>query len=99
LINSMMLRKQIGVLAMQETHLKESDREDLENRFSRRLRIFASADPVNPTGKSGVAVALNKAIVETEKATAIEIVPGRALLVKTQWRDGRPLKILNIYAP
>ena len=99
LINSMMLRKQIAILAMQETHLPEEGRAELETRFSRRLRIFASADKNNPTGKAGVAIAINKAMMATEKAKAYEIYPGRALLVKTQWRSGKPLKILNIYAP
>jgi exonuclease III len=38
-------------------------------------------------------------MIATKTASAKEIVPGRALLVQTKWRDDRPLSILNIYAP
>ncbi|KAJ7061718.1 hypothetical protein C8F01DRAFT_1138220 [Mycena amicta] len=47
----------------------------------------------------GVAIVLNKLMVETEGVRMIEIVPGRALLLETKHADGSPLSILGIYAP
>ena len=58
-----------------------------------------SPDPENPTGKGGVAVVLSKNYITHEDVQTTEIVPGRALLIRTNWRQGEMITILNVYAP
>ncbi|KAG6894619.1 hypothetical protein C0992_005383, partial [Termitomyces sp. T32_za158] len=59
-VNQLMREKKIGILAMQETHLSMPRKEEVERLFSKRLKIFASEDPSNPSGKGGGNTAGNK---------------------------------------
>lgn len=98
-INNLVKKKRIGIIALQETHLTDERREQIEQRYTRRLKIFISADPENPTGKGGVAIVLNKELARTDNTRSTEIVPGRALLVEVQWHKEEKIAILAIYAP
>ncbi|KAF9058809.1 Endonuclease/exonuclease/phosphatase [Rhodocollybia butyracea] len=98
-INNLVKKKKIGILALQETHLTDERREQIEQRYAQRLKIFISMDPENPTGQGGVAVVLNKELARTDTTKSIEIVPGRALLVEVQWHKEEKIAILAIYAP
>ncbi|KAF9073028.1 DNase I-like protein [Rhodocollybia butyracea] len=98
-INNLVKKKKIGILALQETHLTDERREQIEQRYAQRLKIFISTDPENPTGQGGVAVVLNKELARTDTTKSIEIVPGRALLVEVQWHKEEKIAILAIYAP
>ena len=98
-INQVLREKKIAILLVQETHMTEDRRVQVENLFSRRMKIIASADPDNPTAKAGVAIVLNKQLLGNSPVTATVIVPGRALLIQTSWLPGRPITILAVYAP
>ena len=74
-------------------------REQVETLFGRRLTIFSSEDPDHPTSRGGVAVVLNKNLVNTAAAKAVTIVPGRALLVHIPWHQQETLRLLAVYAP
>ena len=52
-VNQLMRDKRIGILVVQETHMDEKRRQQVEDLFQRRIRIFATWDPDNPTGKGG----------------------------------------------
>ncbi|KAF5367984.1 hypothetical protein D9758_004427 [Tetrapyrgos nigripes] len=97
-INQIMTEKRIGILALQETHITEEQRRFIESKFTRRLKVFISPDPENPTGKGSVAVVLNKKYFGIEGTKATEIVPGRALLVHTTIHQD-DINILAVYAP
>jgi ribonuclease HI/endonuclease/exonuclease/phosphatase family metal-dependent hydrolase len=99
-IHQMMKARNIGILALQETHLKDGDENRVMNLYGRRLEVVNSAlsDPTRATKSVGVALVMNKDVVDTTKWTAWEIIPGRAILLDITWREGQRLKILNIYA-
>ena len=49
--------------------MDESQRQKMEELFQQRLRIFATSNLDHPTGKGGVAIVLNKEIVDARAAT------------------------------
>ncbi|THU75296.1 hypothetical protein K435DRAFT_617588, partial [Dendrothele bispora CBS 962.96] len=67
--------------------------------FSKRLKVFCSGHPTSPHTKEGVAIILNKEHVNVNNTEQTEIVPGRAMLIKTNWHNGRKLNICVVYAP
>lgn len=79
--------------------MDEDRQKETEGLFGRSLRIIASADPNNPTQRTGIAVALNRANIDTENITHHKIIPGRALLVMINWSKETKLTALAIYAP
>ncbi|KAI0051162.1 DNase I-like protein [Auriscalpium vulgare] len=89
----------IGILALQETHLAESEATDLRRRYDKKMVILNSPLPDNPTGSAGVGFVLNKAMIKTDQCTLIELIPGRAALLTIKWNAEQTLNILNIYAP
>ncbi|EPS96358.1 hypothetical protein FOMPIDRAFT_1032406 [Fomitopsis schrenkii] len=91
--------KKIGVLVVQEAHMNEERRCKVENLFAQRLRIIATGDPENPTGKSGVAIVLNKEIVNMQNVVATTVYEGRALQVQLRLKHETTLTILGVYAP
>ncbi len=95
----MMAEHKIGVLLLQETHLTDERKAGIHKMFARKVRVFHSANPEAPTQREGVAVVLNARYVNTSKASAEEIVPGRALQVTVHCQGGDAKHILCIYAP
>ncbi|KAF5388409.1 hypothetical protein D9615_000307 [Tricholomella constricta] len=98
-INQLIRDNRIGILAVQETHLTEERRDELEKLFSKRMKTFISKDPENPTGKAGVAIVLNRKISNVSGAKITEILPGRALLIQTNWHRAETISVLAVYAP
>ena len=70
-VNQIIRENKIGILTLQETHLCRNEALALENIFP-RLRIFSTVDEDHPNAK-GVAIVLNKDILNTDKATCQEI--------------------------
>ncbi len=89
----------IGVLLLQETHLTEERKAGLHKMFAKKIKIFHSQNPDAPTQREGVAIVLNSRYLNTTAATAMEIVPGRALQVTVPTQGGETKCILCIYAP
>ncbi len=95
-----MRQKKIAILCVQEAHLTKDRAAEIEASFERRIfRVIASPDPVNPTGKGGVVIVLSKDHIASGDVEVKEIVPGRALLIRTKWRRDHYITILNVYAP
>ncbi|KAF5318883.1 hypothetical protein D9758_019008 [Tetrapyrgos nigripes] len=79
--------------------MDERRRQKVQDKFSKRLVIRCSANPDSPRAKGGVAVVLNKDLVDSRIINETEIIPGRALLISMHWHKNRNLKILVVYAP
>ncbi len=98
-INQLLRDEKIAVIALQETHLTDERRENLNELFKASMRIYGSADPVNATGARGVAFAVNLRIVAEEDMTMKTVIPGRACTLNFRWTGERVMRILNVYAP
>ncbi|KIJ54274.1 hypothetical protein M422DRAFT_241525 [Sphaerobolus stellatus SS14] len=91
-----MRQNQIGILAVQESHISNAALQELENTFSSRLQILNSTGETN---SKGVAFLLNKQLTAWKEVKTIEIIPGQALLLLLPWHNEQTLNILNVYAP
>jgi hypothetical protein len=98
-ISRTLYENKIAILALQETHMDGEMTNQVREIFSKNLDIIISEDPTSPQSKAGVAFIINKALINPQKITTHELVPGRALLLKMKWLEGCETKILNIYAP
>jgi exonuclease III len=96
-VNQMLRDKKIGVLALQETHMKDTLQNNIEHTF-KRICIFHCSDPDAPNSK-GVAVVLNRDVTNATGATSVNIIPGRAMMVSLPWHANECLNILAVYAP
>lgn len=98
-INQVMRDAKIAVLGLQETHLTERKANQVNELFATTMKVYASEDPENPTGARGVAIAINKRLVNVEESKGDIIVPGRAMMVKIKWTRDKYITILVVYAP
>ena len=89
----------ISILALQETHIMKECLAMINDLFKATMLVVVSPDPENLTAVRGVAVALNKRLIETNGLEVNEIIPGRALEIRIQWTHERKLMILAVYAP
>ncbi|KAF6745324.1 Endonuclease/exonuclease/phosphatase, partial [Ephemerocybe angulata] len=97
-INTLMRTGNIGVLALQETHLTKEKAQEYESIYH-RLKIESSAHPTHPTSRSGVAVLVNKYTTQWKEMKTREIIAGAALLVTLKWHNENTVNILAVYAP
>jgi exonuclease III len=93
-----MREKKIGILCLQEMHLTEEYENQINTLYSCRLRVINSRDRERPGSSAGVAFVLNKELMNTKNIEFKEIIPGRALILKTRWHNNEKLTILNICA-
>ena len=91
--------KNITILAVQETHLNQASVNEINNQFSRRLRVINSQDPINPSAGRGVALVLNKSLTSWKEVLIVHVIQGRALLISLPWKGESVVNILAIYAP
>ncbi|KAJ3991447.1 Endonuclease/exonuclease/phosphatase [Lentinula boryana] len=96
---SLLKTKKLGILALQETHLTDERVQEINEHYSKKLHVFASYDPINPTGKGGVAIVLNRDQIALENPEVYPIVPGRALMIQLTLHGSNKLCILVVYAP
>ena len=96
-MNQIMRERHIAILAVQETHLKQTDIDEIHSQFYGRMEIKNSSDPDHPNAK-GVAFVLNKQKTAWKEALVTEIIPGRAIRLEIPWQEAR-INILAIYAP
>ena len=71
-----------------ETHLTPDDMDVLRRVYGRQLLVMNSADPERPSASAGVAFILNRKTTDVSNIEVTEVVPGRALLLKTTWHKG-----------
>ncbi|KAF8895866.1 Endonuclease/exonuclease/phosphatase, partial [Gymnopilus junonius] len=98
-INQVMREKKIAILAIQETHLDETRQRQLHQLFGKRMKIYYSSNLETPTRKEGVAIVINKQLLDTTQTQEKSIIPGRAMMIKTKWHRDKSIKILTVYAP
>ena len=106
-INQIIRDKKIDILAIQESHLNEAALNNLNTFYHKRMRIWNSEDPQNPSAGKGVSIVLNKERTSWAEAKVTDIIPGRALLLELPWKnrkdsndtDEARVNILAIYAP
>ncbi|KAK0495268.1 hypothetical protein EDD18DRAFT_1106495 [Armillaria luteobubalina] len=67
--------------------------------YGKSMEIFFSAEECNPTRTAGVAIILNKNLIQTEGVVMTDLIPGQALLVQIPWHGGTYFNWLAIYAP
>ncbi|KAJ3966449.1 Endonuclease/exonuclease/phosphatase [Lentinula raphanica] len=95
----LMKTRKLGVLALQETHLTDERVQEINEHYNKKLHVFASHNPDNPTGKGGVAIVINRRQIALEAPKIHPIVPGRAMLVQLAVHKDDRLNILVVYAP
>ena len=62
------------------------------------MRIHISESP-RATSAQGVAIILNRELVDVQNVEVKQIIPGRAMILKLHWHQERTLTVLNVYAP
>ncbi|KAG1859327.1 Endonuclease/exonuclease/phosphatase [Suillus subalutaceus] len=97
-VNQIMKDQKLGILALQETHLTKEEESALNLMPGLRLCVISSIDPAHTNAK-GVAIAINKNLMNTSGIKIHELVPGRALFVIIPWQKNNTFKILAVYAP
>jgi ribonuclease HI/exonuclease III len=97
-VNQIMKLKKISILAVQETHLTDARRAELETVFP-KLKIYMSAHPDHPTRRGGIAIVINKTLIREELSSETTVVRGRALELNTTLHRGTKLRVLAVYAP
>ncbi|KAJ3510790.1 hypothetical protein NMY22_g15863 [Coprinellus aureogranulatus] len=101
MVASLMRKKHIGVLVVEETHLSPAAMRDLNRQFYKSIYIVNSTDMLSPNSK-GIAIVINKklAYFRQEDLNTEVIEAGRALKISIPWRNGSSaLNILGVYAP
>lgn len=98
-INQVMREHRIAVLAVQETHLSIERIERLNVMFKGSLKVFGSPDGVNPTAVRGVAIVINKKMVDVTGMVCVPLVQGRAVMVVVPWSRGVEIAVVGVYAP
>lgn len=98
-INSLIKKRRVAVLGLQETHPSEEMQETIGKRFRNTLYLVHSADPGDSSATGGVSIAIHKGTVNTKNITHRVIIPGRVILAEIPWDEGERLRIMNVYAP
>lgn len=98
-INSTLRENKIAILALQETHLDKENIETITRCFGKSFTLMHFSDPHTPRTKSGVAIAINKALIPVKDIRHHVLVPGHAIMAQLKWPDSNTLSIINIYAP
>ncbi|KAH9922929.1 Endonuclease/exonuclease/phosphatase, partial [Fomitopsis serialis] len=97
-INQLLREERLGVLCLQETHLDQTHLDTIHELYGRRIRIWNSGS-TSSTTVQGVAVILNRELVDVSGVAFQELIPGRAILLTMHWHADKYITILNVYAP
>ena len=97
-VDQLLRSRRVGVLAVQETHLRGDTVNSLHEQFHQRLHIINSSVPEHPNAM-GVAIVLNKNLVAWKEAKEYVLVPGRAILVSVPWYKDCIINVMAVYAP
>ena len=96
-INQVIRSSKTGILVLQETHLTREEALKIESLFS-RLHIISSIETQN-TNTKGVAIVINRDLLNSHHIQEYDLIPGRALMVQLQWHRETKLNVLVVYAP
>lgn len=98
-INQVVRDNSVALLGIQETHLTDEKRDEINDLFKLTMKVYSTQDPANPTGARGVAIAINKRLINADETTCETVIPGRALMATIKWTRGEKFEVLVIYAP
>jgi len=93
-----MRERNLGIMAIQETHLTDQLADQFDALFGGKFALHYSPDPETRNAR-GIAIVLNKKLVKTQGATMTTVVPGRAIIVTLPWHEDSRINILAIYSP
>ena len=85
-IPGLMNTHRIAILGVQEAHLTEELATGVSSVFETRLKLFHSPLPES-SNAAGVAIVVNKGLVNTDAITSETLIPGRALMVTVEQAD------------
>ena len=91
--------KRTAILTLQEMHLDAECLQEIQECFDRKLTIYNSQGPENPTSSARVAFVLNNALITLSDLKLHMLEPGQALGITLKWVETRKLSIINIYMP
>src|SRR5882672_7459853 len=94
-IARIMRMKRIAVMAVQEARMTKEDVAQIEG-ATPKMKIIANGQYSN---KMGVAFAINKDLINTDKIEHKIMIPSRASVLKVTWGEGQALALINLYAP
>lgn len=97
-INNLLNSHRIALLAVQESHLTDELARDVNSAFDGRLKVLHSPLPDN-NNAAGVAIVINKDMLNASEVTCETIIPGRAILATISRPSETTLNVLNVYAP
>ncbi|KAF5320474.1 hypothetical protein D9611_010696 [Ephemerocybe angulata] len=97
-IQSSLSMSSLSLLALQETHIVDSDVPLIEGHF-RKLKVLANPDPSNSSSRNGTAFVLSVDKVRWAEVKHTIIIPGHASLLELPWHGSSTVNILNVYAP
>ena len=95
MIATMMRKKKIMIMGVQETHLNEMETEKIR-KMCPGIEIISNG---NQTAKEGVAFIINKEIGKDIEWTSEKIIEGRALRMTVQIKNEDKIDLMVIYAP
>ena len=98
-VNATMKKEGIAILAVQETHLDDASTQEIKKAFGKRLEIHNSQLEDNPRSSAGVALVLNKDLVQTNHVETFELIKGKAMGMKIKWTEDEDIVLINVYAP
>ncbi|KAF5382437.1 hypothetical protein D9615_002719 [Tricholomella constricta] len=88
----------LDVITIQEAHLNDTRRDEIQQTFGENMHLLNSWDRENPNAR-GIAFVLNKRTTRWKEAKVDEPIPGRAILLHLPWHENNVTKILGVYAP
>ncbi|KAJ7018169.1 hypothetical protein C8F04DRAFT_1329314 [Mycena alexandri] len=97
-INRLMFEEKIGALVVGETHLSAAQADEIQTVLGKRLDIYNSPNPDNPSTR-GITLVLNREITNTKGVKIWYLKPGRAILAVLPWHGQLTHTVLGVYAP
>ncbi|KIY73379.1 DNase I-like protein, partial [Cylindrobasidium torrendii FP15055 ss-10] len=95
----LMFGEKFNVVALQETHLNQERVDEIDNFLGDTVHLEWSAPPSRETQAEGIALAFNKKTTLTSKLEKREVIPGRCMVIRTNWHGKDNLNIMVAYAP
>ena len=97
-VPQIMRERNLGILAIQETHLTDDLANQFNTLFGDKFALYHSPDPENRNAR-GIALILNKRFINTQGIITTTMIPGRAILMSLPWHNDAKINILAVYSP
>ena len=94
-----MKENKLAILALQETHLDDTQLLSVNDCFGKHLTIINSNLPENLRSSTGVAFIINHSLVAPKELIITELIQGRALAIRFKWHNNKDILLINVYAP